>query len=90
MSTLTDEITAHLCNHFASGRRRDHLDREIAIVWRRDPIREPLQKSSSGRGRGAGRAAAGALGLDGHRARARRLGIVGGDELRARARFRPT
>src|SRR5436190_15379468 len=36
--------------------------------------------STSGRGQGARRAAAGALGLDGDRARARHLGVLGGDE----------
>src|SRR5882724_8844827 len=70
-----DFAPAHLCDYFASGRRQDHADREIAAVWRGD--------TAGGRGQGAGRAAAGALGLDGSRARARHFGLLGGDELRA-------
>src|SRR5260370_38151391 len=75
MSTLTDEIARRRTFAIisASGRRQDHLDREIAAVWRGDP--------AGGRGEGARRAAAGALGLDGGRARARHLGLLGGDEL---------
>src|SRR6516164_8651559 len=71
-----DFAPADVCDHFASGRRQDDTDREIAAVWRGDPI--------GGRSEGARRAAAGALGLDGGRARARHLGLLGGDELRAR------
>jgi hypothetical protein len=71
-----DFAPAHLCDYFASRRRQDHLDREIAAVWRGD--------TAGGRGQGAGRPAAGALGLDGDRARARHLGLLGGDELRTR------
>src|SRR6516162_2163080 len=70
-----DFAPAHLCDHFASGRRQDHTDREIAAVWRSDP--------AGGRSQGARRSAAGALGLDGGRARARHFGVLGGDELRA-------
>src|SRR5262245_28782482 len=33
-----DFAPAYLCDHFASGRRQDHIDREIAAVWRGDPI----------------------------------------------------
>ena len=54
-----DFAPAHLRDHFASGRREDHLDREIAAVRRRYP--------AGGRGQGARRPAAGALGLDGGR-----------------------
>src|SRR6266851_8281474 len=71
-----DCAPAYLCDHFASGRRQDHFDREIAAVRRSDP--------AGGRSQSARRAAAGALGLDGGRARARHLGLLGGDELRAR------
>src|SRR5438046_365331 len=49
-------------------RAEDHLHRESAAIWRGDP--------AGGRGQGAGRAAAGALGLDGGRARVRHLGLL--------------
>ena len=84
MSTLTDEIArpAHLCDHFTSGSRQDHTDREIAGVRRRNP--------AGGLSQGARRSAAGALGLDGGRAPAWPLGLLGGDGLRARgARLQP-
>ena len=29
-----DFAPAHLCDHFAPGRRQDHPDRETAAVWR--------------------------------------------------------
>ena len=45
---------------------------------------------AGGRSQGARRPSAGALCLDGGRARARHLGLLGGDELRARgARLQP-
>ena len=73
---------AHLRHHLPPGRGQDHADREAAAVRRRDPARR--------RGAGQGQPAPDAVGLDGHRARARHLGRDLGDDLRTcRLRVQP-
>ena len=69
---------ADVRDHFASGRRQDHADREAAAVRRRDP--------DGGAGEGARQCAAHALRLARDRAGARHLGHLVGDDVRAQRR----
>jgi peptide subunit release factor RF-3 len=76
MSILTDEIlrrrTFAIISHPDAGKTT--LTEKLLLFG------GAIQLAGS---EGAQRAAAGALGLDGGRARARYLGLIGGDELRA-------
>jgi peptide subunit release factor RF-3 len=77
MSTLTDEIlrrrTFAIISHPDAGKTT--LTEKLLLFG------GAIQLGR--RGQGEGRAAAGALGLDGGRARARHLGVFSRDELRA-------
>jgi peptide subunit release factor RF-3 len=75
MTTLPDEIarrrTFAVISHPNAGKTT--LTENLLLFGGAIP--------AGGRSQGAGRAAAGALGLDGGRARARHLRLFGGDEL---------
>ena len=92
-SGTRDRTSGDPCRRARSRTRTPHCTR-YAIAGRRivdRRARASANPSPGGQTRDkARRAAAGALGLDGGRARARHLGLLGGDELRARgARLQP-